>query len=134
MGAFLSVDDARRVLYVRFEGILTDEVLLSRYLQVREWNAAHGFLSVIVDFSHISGERVTARAVRNVSELLPRIPSDIQRAVILLAPQDEVYGMVRMFAMLASDIRENVHVVRTLAEAYMLVGVESLELRPLIEW
>jgi hypothetical protein len=57
MGVFLSVDKADTILYIRFEGVVTDEVFLSRYQQVREWHAVHGKLSHICDFSEVTSLR-----------------------------------------------------------------------------
>jgi len=133
MGAFLSVDEARRVLYARFEGVVTDEVLVSRYRQSREWNAVHRYLKGITDFSGVTQMNVTARAVAQVAALDPIIPNDLLRIAIIVAPQDFAFGLSRMFEMLGSKTREEVHVVRSLAEAYQLLGVESLDLHPVLE-
>jgi len=134
MGAFLSIDETRQVLFERFEGVITDEVLLARYLQALEWNAIHQYHVGITDFTPIAGMEVTAKAVRRIASYPPIIPNDDRRKVVVVAPQDEAFGMVRMFGMLGSATRDRVDVVRTMAEAYQVVGVESLELRPVVEW
>jgi hypothetical protein len=41
-----------------------------------------------------------------------------------------VYGSIRMFQVLSENTRKNVHVVRTLDEAYKLLGVESPKFTP----
>jgi hypothetical protein len=42
-----------------------------------------------------------------------------------VAAKDVVYGATRMFQVLSENTRKNVHVVRTLDEAYKLLGIES---------
>jgi hypothetical protein len=132
MGAFLSVDKAHMVLYIRFEGIVTDDVFLSRYQQVREWHAFHGQLSHISDFSEVTSFEVTARGIAQLAASYPLVPDNLLRIVV--APQDVAFGMSRMFEMLGSSTRNKVYVVRTVAEAYQVVGVESLDFHPIVDW
>ena len=134
MGTFLSVDETHRVLYTRFEGVLTDEVLVSRYRQAQEWNAVHRYQSCISDFCEIASLKVTTQVVRQIAELPPVVPNEIRHTVVVVAPEDGVYGLARMFEVLGSRTRNTLYVVRTMAEAYRLVGVESLALRPVIKW
>lgn len=133
MGTFLSVDESRRILYARFEGVVTDEVLVCRYRQAREWNAVQQYVKGITDFSGVASMNVTARAIVQVAALDPIIPNDILRIAIIVAPEDFAFGLARMFEMLGSKTREEIHVVRSLAEAYQLLGVESLDLHPVLE-
>ena len=132
MTAFLSLDDVHRILFIRFEGVLTDDVLLLRFQQVREWIAVHGYFSSISDFSEVASFEVTAHGVKELAASAPLVPDGYLRIVV--APQDEAYGMTRMFEMRGSATRDQVHVVRTLAEACQRAGVERLELHPVLEW
>jgi hypothetical protein len=132
MGVFLSVDKAHTILYIRFEGIVTDEVFLSRYQQVREWHAVHGRLSHISDFSEVTSFAVTTHGIGQLAESAPLVPDNLLRIVV--APQDVAFGMSRMFEMLGSSTRNAVHVVRTVAEAYKLAGVGALDFYPIVDW
>jgi hypothetical protein len=71
MGLFLCVEENRRVLYVRFEGELSDEVLLYRYGIVRGWMKAKGSHSRIFDLSDVSSFPVTSNCIRNLQPILP---------------------------------------------------------------
>ncbi len=130
MVAFLSFDELHRVILIKFAGTLTDEVLLSHFKLVREWLTVHGHHSNITDFSDVTSFEVTAQAVSQLAAGAPLVPDDYLRVVI--APQDEVFGMVRMFEMLGSGTRDRVHIVRTVAEAYELTGIESPGFRPVL--
>jgi hypothetical protein len=132
MGILLSLDELHRVLYIRFEGVVTDDVLLKSYDRVREWVSSHGPASSITDFTEIASFEVTANGVSQLAANSPLVPDNFLRIVV--APQDEVFGMTRMFGMLGSGTRNEVHVVRLLADAYQLAGVESPEFHPILYW
>lgn len=132
MGAFLSLDDVSQVLLIRFEGVITDDVLLDHYKTVRNWIAAHGYYSQISDFSGITSLQVTARAINHLAASAPLVPDNYLRIVV--APQDNVFGMARMFEMLGSPTRSNVHIFRTIAEAYCLAGIEAPDFHPILDF
>jgi hypothetical protein len=123
MRAFLSFDELNRILHIGFNGIVTDDVLFRCYEQVREWIAFHGHCSSISDFTDVTSFEVTALAVSQLAAGKPLVPDDFLRIVV--APQDEVYGMARMFEVLGSPTRDKLHIVRTLEEAYRLAGIEK---------
>ena len=55
----------------------------------------------------------------------PIIPAGYMRVVV--APQDFIFGMMRMLEILSERTRPELHVVRTMDEAYRLLLVESPE-------
>jgi len=128
--AFLDFDELHQVMLIRFAGRVTDEVLLSHFQRVRGWLTAHGPCSSITDFSDVTSFEVTAQAVRQLAAGAPLVPNDFLRVVI--APQDEVFGMVRMFEMLGSATRDRVYIVRTISEAYEVTGIDSPGFRPVL--
>jgi hypothetical protein len=132
MGTSLSFDEAQRVLVVRFEGTLTDEVARLRYRQLATWFVVHGYCSNVTDFSGLTSFTVTTRTIRELAANAPLVPNGYLR--IIVAPQDSVFGLGRMYEMLGSGTRDMVHVVRTIAQAYELLGVEHLGLQPVVEW
>jgi len=44
---------------------------------------------------------------------------------VIVAPQNVLYGMSRMFEQFSTDTRHNIHVVHTMDEALQLIGVPS---------
>ena len=130
MEVLLSFDEAHRILYIRFEGILTDKVLLGGYTRVRQWMNVHGPCSSISDFSDVSSFNVSSQGVRLLAAQPPLVPDGFLRLVV--APLDLMYGMTRMFESFGSETRDKVDIVRSLAEAYQLAGVESLDLQSII--
>jgi hypothetical protein len=134
MGTFLSIDEAQQILLCQYQGAISDEVLLSRYQQAVEWNAIHRYPSVISDFTGVTFADVSSRAVREAAAHSPVIPEDIRRFGVIVAPDDLAFGLARMFEVLGNRTRDSFYVARTIAEAYQVIGVESLQLKPIIEW
>lgn len=130
MGAFLSLDPLHQVLYIQFEGTVTDDVLLSRFQEVREWMDRNGQFSSITDFSPVTRFEVTSQGVDRLASNPPLVPDNLLRIVV--APQDETFGMARMFEMLGSATRNKVYVVRTMAEAHRVLGMGPLHFGPAI--
>jgi hypothetical protein len=52
---------------------------------------------------------------------------------VLVIPQIFIYGLARMFQILGEKTRPELQVVRTMDEAYFLLGVESPEFHPVID-
>jgi hypothetical protein len=126
MGLALSFDGLHRILYIRFDGTITNAEASLYYKRLSEWFAAHGHCSNICDFSAVTSFEVSASKVRQLAANEPLVPDGNLR--IIVAPQDLIFGYARMYEISGSNTRDHVHVVRTLAEAYRLLDVESLEL------
>lgn len=127
----LSIDELHRVLLIKFEGRLTDEVLLKGYRRAREWMAAHGPVSQLSDFSEVTSVEVASQTVRELAKASPLAPDSFLRIVV--APQSVVFGLTRMFEMLGDRTRDRVHIVRSASEANRLLGVDTLEFRAVLE-
>jgi hypothetical protein len=132
MTVFLSSDEGRRIVYIRFQGAIGDDEAVSYYRRLAAWFIAHGYRSNITDFSAVTSFTVTTQTVNKLAANTPLVPNGFHR--IMVAPQDSVFGCARMYEMLGSGTRDTVHVVRTMAEACQLLGVESLDLEPVTEW
>lgn len=60
---------------------------------------------------------VSSNAIRELAQSSPIIPAGYMRVIV--APQDFRYGMMRMFQILSEKTRPDLHVVRTMDEAYI---------------
>ncbi|HYM76339.1 MAG TPA: hypothetical protein VE377_10215 [Candidatus Dormibacteraeota bacterium] len=81
--------------------------------------------SLIVDLSRITKFDVTAEIMRSTA----RQPSPLAESVpsFLVAPQEYLFGMARMYEQVASGKRPNLKVAHTLQEALAALGVENPE-------
>ncbi|MGD0508028.1 MAG: hypothetical protein ABSA27_09540 [Terriglobales bacterium] len=129
MGFVLDFDAKNKILRVTLEGRLTDTILLDSYVAAAGHVASRPPFRSIVDFSGVTNFEVSSDAMRELAERPPAFPTGY--ITVLVAPKDLSYGMARMFQMLGEETRPNLHVVRTMDEAYRLLRVESPEFGPI---
>jgi len=127
--AFVMHFDARNnILRVTLQGRVTDAVMLDCYATVAKYVASHSPCRGITDISEVEEFDVSSNTIRQMAEAPPAFPPEYMR--ILVAPEAHVYGMARMFQILGGKTRPNLHLVRTMDEAYGLLQVESPEFGP----
>ena len=71
---------------------------------------------------------VSSEAIRRVAASPAAFPPGYMRLVI---PQIFIYGLARMFQILGEKTRPELQVVRSLEEAFRLLGVENPEFSPI---
>jgi len=131
MGFALSFDARNKVLRIAFEGRLTDADLAGGYEAARSYVATHPECASIVDYSGVTSNELSLKAVTNLVNSPRAMPRGFLR--INVAPKDGIYGMARMFQLLSEQGRPELRVVRTMEEACALLGVASLEFSPMGE-
>jgi len=119
----LHVDHANRIILLSVDGDLTDRVLLEGYAALRSCFEYYGACDCIVDYSRLTAVSISSQGVRYLADRRPIYPMDCLQFNV--APQNEMYGMARMFQLLSSDSRPNFRVVHTLEEALEMIGVKS---------
>src|SRR5580658_8866442 len=128
MGFVLEFDARNNILRVTVEGRMTDAVMSDGYAAATKYVLTHLPCRGIIDLSKVTEYDVSLEALRRLAETSPEsAPGDIR---IVIAPADHVYGMHRMFQILADKPRPNLHIVRTTDEAYRLLRVEVPEFSP----
>jgi hypothetical protein len=129
MGFVLGFDARNKILRVTLEGRLTDAILIGSHAAAAEYVASHPPCRGIVDFTEVAKFEVSSFAMRELANGAPAFPPASMR--VLVAPRDVSYGMVRMFQIFGETNRPNLHVVRTVDEAYRLLDVETPEFVPI---
>jgi len=127
----MDFDARNNILRMTLDGIVTDAILLDSYWRAARYVASHAPCRGIGDISGATKFEVSVSTVRKLALSPPAIPAGYTR--VFVAPQDSVYGMVRMFQTLGESTRPDFHVVRTMDEAYRLLRVESPEFHPVSE-
>ncbi len=123
MGFVLEFDAKNSILRGTVEGPVTDGLLLDYYAAAAKYTASHTPCRGIWDFSKVAGKlEVSSDTIRRLVNRSPIIPAGYMRVIV--APQDFLFGMMRMLQLL-SEARPELHVVRTMDEAYRLLLVES---------
>jgi hypothetical protein len=130
MGFVMDFDAKNNILRGTLEGPLTGAILLDSYEAATRYTASHPPCRGLWDFSKVTANAdISTDIIRQVVGKSPIIPSGYMRVVV--APQDFLFGMMRMLQILSEEARPELHVVRTLDEAYRLLRIESPEFSPI---
>ena len=128
MGFAFDFDARSNILRLTLEGHVTEEVLFDAYAAMARHAASRPACRGIADVTRVTKFDVSANAVRRLAESPPAIPTKQMR--VFVASTNFVYGLARMFQMLGEKTRPNLHIVRTLDEAYHLLQVDSPDFVP----
>jgi len=128
VGFTLEFDGKNGVVRLTLDGILTDEILSNSYAALAKFVSSHGPCRAISDATKVTKFYVSSAAVRELARSAPAVPVGYMR--VFVAPRDELYGMARMFQILGDKTRPDLHVVRTLEDAYRLLKIEAPEFVP----
>jgi hypothetical protein len=87
-------------------------------------------LTGILDLIGVTTLNIDSQLIRELASHPPTFSDPALRAVV--APTDLLFGMSRMFQMLGSETREELHVVRTLHEALTLLNAKEARFHRLV--
>lgn len=85
--------------------------------------------SGIVDFSGVTSFRVSAETIRALAASKPPMP-DPKMPRFIVAPADHVFAMSRLFEMEGERTRPSLRVVRSIEEAYLVMGIRETRFEP----
>ena len=122
MGYKFDYDSVHGILRCRFSGDVNNDDLIEFYRTAGRNVGLTRPLIGLTDFSAVTRFDVTAETVRQLAKAAPAMPQ-MERPRIIVAPADRVFGLARIFEIEGEVTRPNVHVVRTLAEAYAILGI-----------
>jgi hypothetical protein len=131
MSYYFEFDPENRILRGRFEGQVTDELLKEYYSLAGgyfERKAAH---SAITDFSAVTSFEVSPQFIRELASSPPAILDQVLPRFILAASPG-IFGMARMFELAGQDTRPNLHVVRTMKEVCVILGITDPKFEPIL--
>jgi hypothetical protein len=119
----LKIDPQLKLVHSIYYGELEDRDLSEQRFQISNHPDFRPDFSYIIDLTGVTKLKVSTSAVRDCATSPSLFVRDAVR--VLVAPADAVFGMSRMYQMLAEETRPNLHIVRTLEEAYKVVGISS---------
>lgn len=120
-------DSRSCTLLAAVEGRIDDSELEELYFGVRRLKYKDNALTCILDLTRVTNFDVCSETIRGLAHLPAIFEGPTLCAVI--APTDLLFGMARMFQITVSETRKQLHVVRTLNEALVLLGVSSPQFR-----
>ncbi len=121
-------DAANKILLGIVEGLLTEESAAAFYGAIRKYGIATDARAGIWDFSSAK-ENVASDTIRRVAKQEPAMPAN--RPCFIIAPDNHLFGLSRMFQLSGEHKRPLLQVVRTLDEALKTLGVKSPHFEPL---
>jgi len=129
MPYYFEFDPENRILRGRFEGRISDELLKEYYGLAGGYFERTGARSGITDFSAATSLDVSPQTIRDLASLPPVIlDQELPRFIVAALPG--IFGMARMFELAGQDTRPNLHVVRTMKEVCVILGIEDPKFEP----
>jgi len=120
MPVSVSIDSRRKLVVTTYAGLVTDHDVARQISEIARNAPYDDEYRAITDFTQVTQFEISSEQIRSVAESR----SPLERAQrVMVAPSDEAYGTSRMFQTLAGRTRPNISVVRTLEEAYKVLGI-----------
>jgi hypothetical protein len=116
-------DSRNRLLLAVVYGRVDDSEMQELYFGIRKRKDEDHAVTGIVDFTEVTDLDVCSDTIRGLANMPPNFEDPTIRAAV--APTDFLFGIARMFQAHGAATREQLHIVRTLKEALVLLGVES---------
>lgn len=126
---YFEFDSSNGILRCRLGGDVTNESLKDCYRVAVECAALTNPRVGIADFSDVVSVDVSSQTVRDLAHRTPGMPGSRPR--FLVVPSAHMYGLARMFQQCGSEARPELRVVRSLDEAYTLLGVREPQFEPM---
>ena len=130
MGYRFEFDPANKILLLRFEGRLTDELYAEAYQAAQRYWVASDARMGIVDFSPGTEAALSTEFLKRLANREP-VGDATKQPRVVVAPTTFDYGLARMFQIMGESTRPLLHVVHTLDEAFAVLGVQSTHFDPL---
>jgi len=123
-------DPQNRILLLRVEGRLTDELATELYWGVRKYSIATDASAGIWDLSSVTELDVSPEMIHAVASREPAMP-DAGRPRCLVAPPMAGLGLSRLYEFASRDKNPLLQVVLSRDEALAALGVQSPGFKPL---
>jgi hypothetical protein len=126
MAFVFDFDPTHQILRSTFSGKVSDEELLNHQRVGLLLVSSLDPRFAIIDLSAADPLEVTADGMRALAKLPPPMPKR-DRPRVVIAPSDHTFGMARIFEVEGETTRPSLHVVRSVREAWAILGVEMEE-------
>ena len=122
MDFVIDLDPTHLVLRATITVAVLTEELAEEYYQVLSQVAAHGGpYAAIYDFSRVTSTTLSPSAIRGFAKRPYPVPGPRHRMAV--AKQPAMFGLARMLQLYQDMLGEHFRVVRSLEEAYEMLGV-----------
>jgi hypothetical protein len=123
-------DEVNKILLARIDGRLTDELLGDVYRAIRVYSILTDAAAGIFDFSGITEFLVSSEFVRRLAQGEAAMPNT-ERPRVVVAPQTDGFGLVRMFHLIGEQRRPKFSAVKTIDQALRILQAKNPEFKPI---
>jgi hypothetical protein len=123
-------DAVSRILMVRFEGHITRGLIEEFYREGKKYWIATDARAAILDGSSVTEVVLSSEFIRQLARQDPVLELT-GRPRVFVVPRTEVFGLARMFQIAGEPKQPFLHVVRTMDQAFALLGVHSANFEPI---
>jgi hypothetical protein len=127
MSFSLALNRTHNVLLVTFGKQLAREQHQEMVAAVRTLVARHGNFDAIADFSAVEAFGLDFDYLRLLAQARPVLTGQKR---VLVAPGDNIFGSLRVFATRQAMAGDEPQVVRSLAEAFEHLGIDAPDFQP----
>jgi len=124
-------DQENRILLLRFEGRLTDNLLPELYWAVRKYAIATDARAGIYDFSPVTQFDLSPEMMIELASREPAMPDPTRRPRLIVAPAMLGQGISRLIEFTIVDRNPLLKIVISLQDALAALGVQSPQFKPL---
>jgi hypothetical protein len=123
MPVIIEINTAAKLVRSIFTGEMTEGDFLSAVAQLSTEPGFDPDFTHIIDFSAVTAANVSTAFVTSFAREKPLFNRTARQVVV--APQNSIFGLARMVQMLREQQLPNIDVVRSLPEAYEILGIEQ---------
>jgi hypothetical protein len=124
MPVTFEIKPSLRTIFSTFHGVATEDDLISEAIELSKHADFNPAFSHIVDFSAATSTTLTPEFLRSFAQEKSLFNRDAKQVVV--APQPHIFGLARMVQMLREARSPNIEVVRSMNEAYALLGIQPV--------
>jgi len=122
------IDPEQRILRSTFEGKVVFDDLLDHQRMGALLVQSLDPRGALIDLSGADPFDVTPDAIRRLAKMPPAMPQR-ERPRVVVAPSDHQFGMARIFQIEGRATRPNLSVVRTVEDAWAILGLDEAHFR-----
>jgi hypothetical protein len=118
-------DPVNKILLLRIDGPLTEELLLQAQPEIRKHSTETDARSGMFDFSAVTEFALSTAFIRLLAKQEPSMADAATRPRIIIAPTVEAFGLSRMFQIMGEETRPLLQVVRSLEDVLSALGAHA---------
>lgn len=118
----VEINQTTRTVYSKFTGAINESELHAVVAHLAQRPDFDPAFSHIIDFSGVTLANVSTGFIRVLAQEKPLFHRNAKQVVV--APQSHIFALARMAQILRERLLPNIQVVRSLHEAYAILGME----------